>query len=295
MALGTFNSPARLYRLNDACVRLVLREPASFRWNQPLIVTGHGGSTPRAWGRALWGGRTSGDLRTRIADFAAGYDALDLPGYPRFHLDIFGYARSSGDDGYAGARKIGKWILRDSLVEKIKGAVRSASERPGGTTLPELSGGIPGLKGLETPLLEAVVGEMKAEGALVERKGVLFPPGRERGEVSAAGKKILEAAAGKEPEALELKDISLSGAQQEVRTLVREDLLVQLEGGLYYRPEAYSDLKNTILDGLPPGASFTIPDAKDRTGLSRKYIIPLLNRMEADKLVRRDENQRIVL
>lgn len=294
VALGTFNSPARIYRLNDACVRFVLREPASFRWNQPLIVTGHGGSTPRAWGRVLWGERVSSGLRSRIADFAAACDTLELPGYTVFHLEVFGYARDTAGD-YPEARRIGEWILRDSLVEKIETAVRRASEKPGGTTLPELSGGIPELGGLETSLLESIVDEMKAKGTLVERTGVLFRPGRERSEVSKTGKKILEAAADKEPEAFEPKDLSVPGCQQEIRALVREGLLVQLEGGLYYRPEAYDSLRDKILDGLGSGASFTIPEAKDRSGLTRKYIIPLLNRMEADKLVRRVDNQRIVL
>ncbi|MFW5747341.1 MAG: SelB C-terminal domain-containing protein, partial [bacterium] len=209
-------------------------------------------------------------------------------------LEVFGYTRNNAGD-YPEARRIGEWILRDSLIEKIETAVRRASDKPGGTTLPELSGGVPELVGLETSLVESIVGEMKANGTLVERTGVLFQPGRERSEVSKTGKKILEAAADKEPEALEPKDLSVPAVQQEIRALVREGLLVQLEGGLYYRPEAYAALRDKILVGLSSGASFTIPEAKDRSGLTRKYIIPLLNRMEADKFVRRVDNQRIVL
>jgi selenocysteine-specific elongation factor len=49
------------------------------------------------------------------------------------------------------------------------------------------------------------------------------------------------------------------------------------------------------LDGLSSGAAFSIPEAKERVGLSRKYIIPLLNRMEEDNLVRREGDQRVVV
>ena len=42
------------------------------------------------------------------------------------------------------------------------------------------------------------------------------------------------------------------------------------------------------------GDTLTIAAAKSRTGLSRKYVIPLLNRMESDGLVRRSGNDRIV-
>ena len=304
VSLGTFNTIARFYRLSNACGRLVLGEPAGFRWNQPLIVTGQGGSTPLAWGRVLWGGRAGAGLRSRIVESASSYDPLNLPDYTAFHLEIFGYARrrkpvESGGTAQSGyyydAREIADWIVRDSLVRMIKDAAHTATAKPGGTTLPELSGGVPELKNLDAPLVEAIVSEMMSSGELVERRGVLFPPGKEGAETSKAGRKILETAAAKEPEAVTPKDLTIPGAQQEIRTLVREGLLIQLEGGLYYRPEAYTSLKEMIIEGLSPGSSFTIPEAKDRVGLSRKYIIPLLNRMEADKLVRRDGDQRVVL
>jgi selenocysteine-specific elongation factor len=40
---------------------------------------------------------------------------------------------------------------------------------------------------------------------------------------------------------------------------------------------------------------FSIPEANERTGLSRKFMIPLLNRMEGDGLLKRDGDARAVL
>jgi selenocysteine-specific elongation factor len=37
----------------------------------------------------------------------------------------------------------------------------------------------------------------------------------------------------------------------------------------------------------------SVPEAKDATGLSRKYILPLLNRIESDGLIRRVGDFRI--
>lgn len=302
VAFGTFNCPAGFYRLDNTCVRLVLREQACFRWNQPVIVTGQGGSTPLAWGRIAWGGKASGELRGRIVRALSEHSPAELPDYADFHLRVFGYARRDAPRTGAGrenadgdARMIGDYIARISLIDGIKNSVLAASDKAGGTTLPELTGGDPYLKKLEVPLIEAVVGEMEREGKVIERRGVLFPPGKEGGMVSKAGKKILASAAAKEPEAITQKDLGIPGVQQKIRTLVREGLLVPLEGGFYYRPEAYTDLKDRILDGLSSGAAFSIPEAKERVGLSRKYIIPLLNRMEEDNLVRREGDQRVVV
>jgi hypothetical protein len=43
-------------------------------------------------------------------------------------------------------------------------------------------------------------------------------------------------------------------------------------------------LKNKIFDTR---AKLTVPEAKDAVGLSRKYILPLLNRIERDGLIKR--------
>ena len=71
--------------------------------------------------------------------------------------------------------------------------------------------------------------------------------------------------------------------------------MIALEGRIYYSAELYQQLLATILDGLAVGERFTINLARERTGLSRKYIIPLLNKMELDRWVRRDDTDRIVI
>ncbi len=42
------------------------------------------------------------------------------------------------------------------------------------------------------------------------------------------------------------------------------------------------------------GDRFGVPEAKERTGLSRKYTLPILNRMEKDGLLRREQDARVV-
>ena len=81
---------------------------------------------------------------------------------------------------------------------------------------------------------------------------------------------------------------------EQLRNLVRLGLLVALEDGIYYPREMYDSLSALVLDGYSKGGRFTIPQAKARTGLSRKYVIPLLNKMEEEGRVKRDGNERVV-
>ena len=64
---------------------------------------------------------------------------------------------------------------------------------------------------------------------------------------------------------------------------------------IFYHPGVYASVVEQILKGRSVGSSFSIPEAKERTGLSRKYMIPLLVRMEADGYVRRNGDVRSVL
>lgn len=75
----------------------------------------------------------------------------------------------------------------------------------------------------------------------------------------------------------------------------RENLIIPLTDTLFYSRGVYDEVAAVILDGMSKGDRFTIALTKERTGLSRKYIIPLLNRMEEEKRVKREDNERIVL
>ncbi len=80
-----------------------------------------------------------------------------------------------------------------------------------------------------------------------------------------------------------------------MNTLVRLGRVVPLEDGIFYAKETYDLLGAAILAGRAKGDRISIPEAKERTGLSRKYTLPLLNRMEKDGLLKRDGDVRVVL
>jgi selenocysteine-specific elongation factor len=70
---------------------------------------------------------------------------------------------------------------------------------------------------------------------------------------------------------------------------------VPLDGTIFFARSIWDEATAAILAGRKPGDRFSVPEAKDRAGLSRKYILPLLNRMETFGLVKRSGDERIVL
>ncbi|PSW17987.1 selenocysteine-specific translation elongation factor, partial [Photobacterium swingsii] len=87
----------------------------------------------------------------------------------------------------------------------------------------------------------------------------------------------------------------IPGAQKELRNLVRLGFAVPMEGKIFYEKSLYEELIQDLLAGRNENERFTIAEARERTGLSRKYLIPVLNRLEADGWIKRVENDRQVL
>jgi selenocysteine-specific elongation factor len=78
-----------------------------------------------------------------------------------------------------------------------------------------------------------------------------------------------------------------------IRELIRLGFLVSLDGNIILHREVYDNLKTRIMGLFAGKDKVTIPEAKDATGLSRKFIIPLLNRIESDGLIKRIGDFRI--
>lgn len=72
-------------------------------------------------------------------------------------------------------------------------------------------------------------------------------------------------------------------------------IAVPLDRDLFWHRDVYRDAAAAALRGLASGDRFSVPEAKSRTGLSRKWALPFLNRLERDGFVRREGDERVVI
>ena len=68
---------------------------------------------------------------------------------------------------------------------------------------------------------------------------------------------------------------------------MRLGFLISLDGNIQYHKDTYESLKQSVMKLFDNADKISIPEVRDATGLSRKYIIPLLNRIESEGLVKR--------
>jgi selenocysteine-specific elongation factor len=77
-----------------------------------------------------------------------------------------------------------------------------------------------------------------------------------------------------------------------VRALVREGVLVDVEG-VVFTASALARARALVQQALRERGSLTIADARDVLGSSRKYVVPLMSRLDAEGVTRRRGDERI--
>jgi len=184
----------------------------------------------------------------------------------------------------------GDWILLPETLRELEEQIRALAGNPGGLPVSELGSRFR----MEQEMLVAVCTHLVQREELALRSGVLLPRGDPQAGLSPMGRQLLEELRAAGDTGLQLDRLKARGSAKEMRVLARAGLAVSLDANIYYDRDTYAALTNRILTGLAPGDRLPISEAKARSGLTRKYIIPLLNRMQDDGWVRREGDERVV-
>ena len=296
VAMGTAHRIATAYRAgNESVARIVLDESIPARWGERGLLIRHGGSEIAAGFRVCWTETASRTELRRISNhLSSNGDAADDESV--FTLKVFGYApikTSSRDNAIrvGGTSRLGSWMILNQRRNDWESAIRERADESGGFKAPTLA------NELELPqdLVEAICDQLVQVGSLVKDGAGYRSPSKPINLLSPAGKTLLEELERSGRRGLEPSKVKKAGTQAELRNLNRVGLAKSLDGSIFYSTEVYKEVRDEILNNLDPGTEITIADARARTALSRKYILPILNRMESDGLLRRDGDVRIVL
>jgi len=86
----------------------------------------------------------------------------------------------------------------------------------------------------------------------------------------------------------------IAGSKEIMDFLIQEGEIVKLNDGILLESNNYDIMKNKLIDFLKINGSISIAQVRELLGISRKYIIPLLNKMDEEKITQRKENVRIL-
>ncbi len=84
------------------------------------------------------------------------------------------------------------------------------------------------------------------------------------------------------------------GSENVIQFICRQGLLVELEEGILFEAEHYQKIKKEIIETLGARGRISIQDTRDLFGFSRKYILPLMKRLDKEGITRQDGDDRVL-
>ena len=277
--------------------RFVLRRPS------PAETVGGGevtdafpqGTRPRIWSDEIDG--LTDRLRAALAEAGAhGVAAGELP--VRFGIApdevAHAIATSGGTvvDGVVFAEGVENEVLEE-LSRSIRGYVKQHPLEPG-APLQDIRSRIASSGRLIDRALERAVaeGDLEVAGALVRPRGwkpALTPADTE---ALVTIREALRTAGREPPSAPELSTKLGSKVPALLRLLEREGAIVQVEADRYYAADVIDQLFDDLRGRMEPGRSYGPGELRELVGVSRKYLIPLLEYCDRRGVTRRTESGR---
>jgi selenocysteine-specific elongation factor len=197
-----------------------------------------------------------------------------------------------GRDAFAGLKQRLSEELRDYLVE---------NPMQEGIGKEELKSRIP--KRSDPRFFGPVLASMEKEGLALSDRDIVRLPGRKAGvtQDQAGLQSELEEALRKgwsePPTVKELCDQLRCSEKQfldHVNMLVREGRAAKVKGDVFYAPGALAELREKLVAYLREKKEITPPEFRELTGLSRKFMIPLLEYFDQEKVTMRVGDKRVL-
>ena len=273
-------------------IRLKFDKPLSVFWKERGILISHGGSAIIGTGNVFWGMKTNPNIRKNIMDNAGEFlGDIKRSAYTDLVMSVNGYSFASGNlPDYA--VKISNFFVKkdylNSILEKSKKLIDSKKD---GISFEDIRNSF----NIDNAFTKAFI-DYLIQIKMIMPFNNIYKKYNQNIELNNSQKILLEKLKKEDLNGLEERIIkSFTNGIKDIKVLSALKLAIYLEDGIYYHIESYNKAKNLILKDAKPKDIITIAFVKEKTKLSRKYVIPLLNALEREKLLKRNGNDRIVI
>lgn len=296
VALGTAHAHCKCYVYAEGqLARLQLEEEIPAFWGQPILLIQHGGSQIIGSGRLVWVHYLDRKMRQILQETLANIEikSADITSKINLELALNGYApHIKNIDTPSEVISLGGWWLKE---EKLKDILKACHDY--------LSNAIHAMniediaRSTEFPisLVEALVEQECLAGHWEKIEGgIVSTLARQDGSLPKDQQQLMDEIQEAGELGYDATKSSIVGVKRLLRSLTERQLIIPTEDNLFFTQEIYNDLVKRIMIGRNKEEIFNVAAARDATGLSRKQLIPLFNRLERDGWVKRVGNDRQV-
>ncbi len=293
LALGTAHALGKIHFLNEGqtVAQIALNKTISYLFGQYGVLIQPGGSSLMGAFRALIPADKDRRARRKSLEIAESQPVGTLQ---EFQLLKEGYCALENFRGRLpeGTLSLEHYYLCRSLLEEIiQDMNRLLKEESAGLTEKDL---FQHYRNYPRELPAHAVSLLLEKGTVEFKDNLYFLKGQ-KVSLTPLGRQILSLAEAGGLKGLASKEVTAPGSQKEFQNLCRMKKLVFLGEGLYYSRPAYEEVSCRIEEHFAGKDAFPIAEARELTGLSRKFLLPVLNLMQEEKrLVREGDLRRIL-
>ena len=278
--------------IDNRFIRLKFDEPISVFWKERGILISHGGSSIIAAGNVFWGEKTNPFIRKRIIDNASEFlGEVKIEKYNDLFMSVNGYTEASGEIPDYAIKVANFFVKKDylnSLLERLKNLIENKKE---GISFEDIRNYL----NINNAFTKVFI-DYSVENEILMPFNNIYKKYNEEITLNNSQKILLEKLKKEDLNGLDEKTIrTFTNGMKDIKLLSASKKAVYLDEGIYYHIDVYNRIKKLILQNTKTNDIITIASVRDKTGLSRKYVLPILNAFEREKLVRREGSERIVL
>lgn len=278
--------------IDNRFIRLKFNEPISVFWKERGILISHGGSSIIAAGNVFWGEKTNPFIRKRIIDNASEFlGEVKREKYNDLFMSVNGYTEASGEIPDYAIKVANFFIKKDylnSLLERLKNLIENKKE---GISFEDIRNYL----NINNAFTKVFI-DYSVENQILMPFNNIYKKYNEEITLNNSQKILLEKLKKEDLSGLDEKTIrTFTNGMKDIKVLSASKKAMYLDEGIYYHIDVYNRIKKLILQNTKTNDIITIAAVRDKTGLSRKYVLPILNAFEREKLVRREGSERIVL
>lgn len=298
LAIGSWHGTGQLIKITGTSLaRIKLDRPVTCYFAQPVALIQYGGSQLLASCICLWLDEVPRWQRKSL------YGLLDnLPQSLHWqHLTLLklqlggAISKEQAQSLPEGVSCIvsGDWVMSASWYQQTSGLILSLLNSPtAAMATSELASRIGG----NITAIAQVLSKLKSQNLIHVSYGVwVAGSGASEDDLCHESQDMLAQIRQANRAGFSLDKQAKGNSKKLLKNLSRLKYVTQIEENIYYDSQLYQTLVGDVLSGCKKMDRLSMNDIKLRSQLSRKYAIPLANKMERDGWVRRDENDRIVI
>lgn len=278
--------------LDSRFIRLKFDKPIPVFWKERGILISHGGSAIIGTGNVFWGMKTNPNIRKNIMDNAGEFlGNVKRGAYTDLVISINGYSLANGTLPNYAVKISNFFVKKDYLNYILENTKKLIDSKKEGISFEDIRNNF----NIDNDFTKVFI-DYLIQIKMIMPFNSIYKKYNQNVELNSSQKKLLEKLKKEDLNGLEERVIkSFTNGIKDIKVLSALKFAIYLEEGIYYHIDTYNRIKNLIMEDVKSKDIISISFVREKTGLSRKYIIPILNALEREKLLKRQGNNREVI